>query len=147
MEGRYRKPQAPLGPQLFNFFGLGGFDPFGKLVAPRHVYSGPYFDQGPIRLAYRRRKRDVSSYGPPADSYGPPSSYGPPVQSYAPPQNDYGGYSSYGGYGEGGYGEGGYGGDGGKKGKGFFKGMQDKFKGLGKSFDKFGKNHLILQDK
>ena len=55
------KFQPPQGPQLYNVLGVGGFDPFGQLRAPIHVYTGPYHDEGPVRLAPSRRRRDTGT--------------------------------------------------------------------------------------
>lgn len=154
-----KKGNPPVGPQLYNFFGLGGFDPYGQLAAPRHVYSGPYYDIGPIQRVNYRRKRDTygapspsygapsHSYGPPPNSYGAPShkapksSYGVPSSSYGAPSSSYGAPSSS--YGVPSYGSGG-GYSGGKKGgrTGIFKRMRNMFRGMKSSFDQYGK--LIL---
>lgn len=57
------KAQFPVGPQPHNFLGAGGYDGFGKEVAPLHAYHGPNFDQGPIKAVQTTSKGGSHSIG------------------------------------------------------------------------------------
>ena len=104
--------QPPRGVQPHNFLGAGGFDAFGKEVAPQHAYTGPKFDQGPIQ---------------PAGGYG---AHGFVSHAFGGGQGGYGGH--HGGFG-GGHHVGGYGGHHGFKKPGGYGGFTHQYAKLAPS--------------
>ena len=107
----YQKAQAPTGPEFHHLFGQGGYDPFGKEWAPLHVYSGPNYDQGPIRAVpfYYRSGNGPSPPNYPTSSVfksvpsyevyelqtGKPKKKSSPLKDFAKKLTDYGKILSY----------------------------------------------------